>query len=75
MNGKPALLYTRVVVRECFFHCGKALIRSHLWQPDKWELDTSSIAARGFASQGLLPGADAAKTEAALEHAYREELY
>jgi hypothetical protein len=23
-------------VNECFFHCGKALIRSHLWQPDTW---------------------------------------
>ena len=32
----PAVLITRVQVRECFFHCGKALIRSHLWRPESW---------------------------------------
>jgi uncharacterized protein len=41
-NDKPALLCTRVVVRECFFHCGKALIRSKLWQPDAWKSATSN---------------------------------
>lgn len=30
-NGKAALLCTRVTVNECFFHCGKAFIRSKLW--------------------------------------------
>ena len=35
-QNHPAVLITRVHVRECFFHCGKALIRSHLWQPDTW---------------------------------------
>ena len=38
VNGKPALLYAHVDVRECFFHCGKALIRSHLWEPGQWSL-------------------------------------
>jgi uncharacterized protein len=32
VNGKPALLYTHVRITECFFHCGKALIRSNLWK-------------------------------------------
>ena len=35
-RGKPALLILKVTVTECFFHCGKALIRSHLWQSDQW---------------------------------------
>lgn len=35
-NGKPALLATRVAVEECFMHCGKALIRSKLWQHESW---------------------------------------
>lgn len=34
--GKNALLIMRIAVSECFFHCGKALVRSHLWQPEKW---------------------------------------
>ena len=32
-QGKPALLCTRIAIEECFLHCGKALIRSQLWQP------------------------------------------
>jgi len=35
-RGKPALLVTRVSVEECFFHCGKAFVRSKLWKPDTW---------------------------------------
>ena len=33
-GGKPALLATVVRVREAYFQCGKALIRSHMWDPD-----------------------------------------
>ena len=36
-RGKDAVLAIRVTVEECFFHCGKALIRSNLWQTEKWE--------------------------------------
>lgn len=35
-RGAPALLATRVTVRECFFHCAKAFIRSQLWRPETW---------------------------------------
>jgi len=35
-RGKPAVLAIRVTVEECFFHCGKAFIRSGLWQPESW---------------------------------------
>ena len=35
-RGKNAVLAIRVSVEECFFHCGKAFIRSKLWQPDAW---------------------------------------
>jgi predicted pyridoxine 5'-phosphate oxidase superfamily flavin-nucleotide-binding protein len=54
VGGKPALVYTRVRPTECHFHCGKALIRSNLWQPEKWTGDAKSIAARGYARQKLL---------------------
>ncbi|MCY3858373.1 MAG: pyridoxamine 5'-phosphate oxidase family protein [Gammaproteobacteria bacterium] len=36
-RGKDAVLAIRVTVEECFFHCGKAVIRSNLWQTEKWE--------------------------------------
>jgi PPOX class probable FMN-dependent enzyme len=35
-RGTPAQLAMRVTVRECFFHCAKAFIRSQLWKPETW---------------------------------------
>src|SRR5260370_3930898 len=35
-RGAPALLAIRITIRECFFHCAKAFIRSQLWKPDSW---------------------------------------
>ena len=75
VSGKPALLYTHVEVKECFFHCGKALIRSYLWQPDKWDADSRSIAARQMAGQRVPDEEGVRRTEAALDHSYTHELY
>lgn len=33
---KPAQLCIKINVKECFFHCGRAFNRSHIWVPDKW---------------------------------------
>ncbi len=35
-NGKTPALAIAVHVEEAFFHCAKCIIRSHLWQPDRW---------------------------------------
>src|ERR1700730_16062633 len=35
-NGSPAQRAIRITVRECFFHCAKALMRSQLWKPESW---------------------------------------
>jgi len=35
-NGSPTQLAIRITVRECFFHCAKALMRSQLWKPESW---------------------------------------
>lgn len=43
-RGRPALLCTRVQIEECFFHCGKALIRSNAWQPATWPATSESLA-------------------------------
>lgn len=74
-NGKPALLYTYVDVKECFMHCGKALIRSKLWQPESWEAALDSIGARQFASLSGGSEESLSKTKAALEKSYTQELY
>ncbi len=63
-----------VRVRESLFHCGKALIRSHLWDPAR------HVARDGFPSLGRIL-ADQTKAisveeaEASLVEAYRSRLY
>src|SRR4051812_1469819 len=75
-NGKPALLCTYVEVKECFFHCGKALIRSGLWKPESWNSSTESLGARQFAESLGGGGEEAVRaTQEKLDKAYKEELY
>lgn len=71
-NGKPPLLVTRVSIDECFFHCGKALIRSNLWTPP--EADRSSAeraASRNWAQAFSL---SEAKVDELLAEDYRSNL-
>ena len=81
-GGKPALLATVVRVREVYFQCGKALIRSHMWDPDLSLADavltgadyyTLAIADMGakLASTGLSPTALAELAD----HEYRTGLF
>jgi PPOX class probable FMN-dependent enzyme len=75
-QGKPALLCVHIKVEECFFHCGKALIRSKMWQPKLWVKHTDSMIVLNAAKRLELKGAEAAKAlEAELEKNYREDLY
>jgi hypothetical protein len=74
-GGKHALLCTVVEVDECFFHCGKAMIRSKLWQPDAWGKYESSLLVRQVA--GLMSADKATENaiEEGLEASYRDNLY
>jgi len=74
-RGKPALLVTRIRVRECFFHCGKAFIRSALWQPESWPIGVKAEIGKQFAR--LLQGdARLAETiDAGLTEDYAKNLY
>jgi PPOX class probable FMN-dependent enzyme len=35
-HGKTPTLAIGVEVEECFLHCPKAFLRSHLWTPERW---------------------------------------
>jgi len=81
-GGKPAQLATVVRVREVYFQCGKALIRSHLWDPnleladalltggDYYQLAIADMGPK-LAAAGLSPGtlADLAA------HEYKTKLF
>lgn len=75
VNKKPALLATRIAVEECFFHCGKAMIRSKVWQPESWTDERKSLIAKQVARQ--MDGGDEVVelVENELEKNYVEELY
>ena len=75
VKGKPAQLCTVVNIEECFFHCGKALIRSKLWQADSWAEKRRISFGKQFA-QITGGGEDAAaQIDAAVADDYRNNLY
>lgn len=45
-----------VRIEEAFFHCGKSMIRSHMWQPDLWgSIDGLPTYAQAMKDHGKLP--------------------
>jgi uncharacterized protein len=74
-RGKPALLATRIAVEECFFHCGKAFLRSELWRPETWPKDYRANLGKQIAKK-MSAGQDVAdQVEAGLIDSYTNRLY
>jgi len=73
-RGRPALLATRVKIEECFFHCGKALIRSKLWQPDSWPEKGNVSFGKMFIKRSDADPTIAALVDAEIEKDYLENL-
>ena len=56
VNRKVPDLALVVRVEEAFFHCGKAMIRSHMWEPDQWgSIDGLPTYGRALKDHGELP--------------------
>lgn len=74
MQQRPPITGIIVSVEEAYFHCGKALIRSRLWDPAT-QVPRHSFPTLGriVAEQTRLVEADAADRN--LEEAYRDRLY
>lgn len=73
-RGGPALLVTRVIVNECFFHCAKAFLRSQLWKPETWlEREQISFGKMLAATIGGDPGM-AAQIDKSIEQDYKTNL-
>lgn len=55
INGRVPPLAILVRVEEAFYHCGKAMIRSGMWQPDKWsDIDGIPSYAQALVTHGKL---------------------
>jgi uncharacterized protein len=74
-QGKAPRSAILVTADEVYFHCGKALIRSDLWNPEK------HVARKDFPSLGIVIAeqigqtVDSAEAERMTEESYRTRLY
>ncbi|XOV84704.1 MAG: MSMEG_1061 family FMN-dependent PPOX-type flavoprotein [bacterium] len=73
-RGKPAVLAIRITVEECFFHCGKAFIRSELWQPDRWQGRHRVSFGEMYAQRKSLDNSVAEAIDGSIDQDYRENL-
>jgi len=56
VGGKLPNLAVIVRVEEAMFHCGKSMIRSNLWNPDKWEsVEGLPTYGQALVDHGKLP--------------------
>jgi len=74
-QGKPALLCTRIAIDECFFHCGKAMIRSNMWKPAAWAGNKQSLMLKSIAKRYDADAKAEQEIEADIEADYRDKLY
>ncbi len=73
-RGAPAILAIRVTVRECFFHCAKAFIRSQLWKHENWPVREPISFGKQLAPK--LGGGEelARQIDQAVERDYKDNL-
>jgi PPOX class probable FMN-dependent enzyme len=70
---RPALAMV-VEIEQVFSHCAKALLRSHLWQPDNWQPD--QVPSRARIAQALeRPEETVEALEQYYGPSYAEKLY
>ena len=73
-NGKLPLAGLLVTVQEAFFHCGKAMIRSGLWDPER-ALPKSSFPGIGRIIAEQLGEGDPSESERRVDEEALRTLY
>jgi PPOX class probable FMN-dependent enzyme len=74
VQGKAPRSGLIVEIKEAYLHCGKALIRSKLWDPAS-RIERSRFPSLGKIIADQVDGTDAAGAERLIEVAYRDRLY
>ena len=74
VKGRAPLSILRVTVEEAFLHCGRALIRSRVWDSEA-RIDRSSYPTYGQVLADQIRGAEAEEIDASEDEANRERLY
>ncbi len=73
-DGKVPNVGVVVSAEEVFFHCGKPLIRSKLWEPAA-KVERKSFPTLGKILAEQIAGADRKSYEERIENAYQTQLY
>jgi hypothetical protein len=75
VNGKRPRSVLRIAVREAFLHCGKAVLRSKLWD-ESAKVDRSVLPSYGQMLKDQTQVRDTAEQiQASVEDAYKTRLY
>ena len=74
VKDKAPELGILVEVEEAYLHCGKALIRAHLWDPAS-RIERDRLPSLGQMIADQVSGYDSEETEAYVQESYRERLY
>ena len=74
VNGKLPNLAMIVRVKEAFFHCGKSMIRSGMWEPERWgSIDGLPTYAQAMKDHGALESSEI--LQAIVEYNEAKRLY
>jgi uncharacterized protein len=74
VNGKVPRSAIMVTAEEIYFHCGKALIRSDLWNPDK-QIRRSDFPSLGRILADQIGGISVEESERYTAESYKTRLY
>ena len=74
VSRRPPASGLKITVEETFLHCGRALIRSRIWDPEA-QIERSSYPTYGQVLADQIAGADAREIDADEDEANRERLY
>lgn len=75
-RGKTPVVAICVEVEEVFLHCGRAMVRSTVWNPDTWpQAETHPSAGQIFADHSGIEEMNCEVVERHLEEAYTTKLY
>lgn len=74
VKGKAPVSGVLVDVDEVYLHCGKAVLRASLWDPEK-RIDRKSFPSMGRMLADQIGGYDAEELDRGIEERYRTGLY
>jgi hypothetical protein len=73
-EGKPPATVLTIHVAEAFLHCGKALMRSHLWDPGR-HIERTDLPTLGEMLRDQIGSHDLPESQDEMVERYRAELY